>query len=182
MNKKELLQVIEKAAKDEVTRLDLSGKELTELPAEIGQLVNLQRLNLSGNQLTTLPPEIAQLAQKIEANIADIADEVKEFLGLFLKDNPLSISPEILKDNQHPTKITNYYFQLQNSKPLNEAKMLIVGQGGVGKTSLVQESGSFHTTQKSKKSDFLKKSDFSMVWILLLSCTSQSLNQRYLQR
>ena len=36
---------------------------------------------------------------------------------------------------------------------------------------LVQESGSFHTTQKSKKSDFLKKSDFSMVWILLLSCT-----------
>ena len=37
---------------------------------------------------------------------------------------------------------------------------------------IVQESGSFHTTQKSKKSDFLKKSDFSMVWILLLSCTS----------
>jgi len=36
---------------------------------------------------------------------------------------------------------------------------------------LVQESGSFHTTQKSKKSDFLKKSDFSMVWILPLSCT-----------
>jgi len=35
----------------------------------------------------------------------------------------------------------------------------------------VQESGSFHTTQKSKKSDFLKKSDFSMVWILPLSCT-----------
>ena len=39
------------------------------------------------------------------------------------------------------------------------------------KMTLVQESGSFHTTQKSKKSDFLKKSDFSMVWILLLSCT-----------
>jgi len=254
MNKKELLQVIEKAAKDEVTRLDLSGKELTELPAEIGQLVNLQRLNLSGNQLTTLPPEIGQLvnlqylnlssnklttlpaeiaqlvnlqdldlssnklttlpaeiaqrvnlqkldlssnklttlpaeiaqlvnlqglffegnklttlpaeiaqlvnlqklnlssnklttlpaeigqlAQKIEANIADIVDEVKEYLGLYLKENHLPIPPEILKDNQHPTKITNYYFQLlqKDKKPLNEAKMLIVGQGGVGKTSLV---------------------------------------------
>jgi len=42
---------------------------------------------------------------------------------------------------------------------------------------LVQESGSFHTTQKSKKSDFLKKSDFSMVWILLLSCTRVQVEQ-----
>jgi internalin A len=34
--------------------------------------------------------------------------------------------------------ILNYYFQLQKSqRPLNEAKVLLVGQGGVGKTSLV---------------------------------------------
>jgi len=55
------------------------------------------------------------------------------------------------------------------------AHSLLLSQEGyrLGKISeiLVQESGSFHTTQKSKKSDFLKKSDFSMVWILLLSCT-----------
>jgi len=37
---------------------------------------------------------------------------------------------------------------------------------------LVQEGESFRTTQKSKKSDFFKKSDFSVVWIFPPSCTS----------
>ncbi|MEE4358858.1 MAG: COR domain-containing protein [Desulfococcaceae bacterium] len=39
-----------------------------------------------------------------------------------------------------PQKILNYYFehQKQDKKPINEAKMLIVGQGAVGKTSLVR--------------------------------------------
>ena len=36
---------------------------------------------------------------------------------------------------------------------------------------LVQEGESFRTTQKSKKSDFFKKSDFSVVWIFPPSCT-----------
>ncbi|MCK5523442.1 MAG: leucine-rich repeat domain-containing protein [Thiomargarita sp.] len=115
----------------------LNGNQLTTLPPEIAQLVNLQGLYLHGNQLTALPPEIAQLAERIEANIASSEDN-KIYMGLFLKDNPLPIPPEILSDNLHPTRITNYYFQLQKDKiPLNEAKMLIVGQGGVGKTSLV---------------------------------------------
>jgi small GTP-binding protein len=118
-------------------RLSLRGNQLTALPQEIAQLVNLQKLNLKGNQLIALPQEIAQLAEKIEANIA--SEDNKKYMGLFLKDNPLQIPPEILEDNQHPTRITNYYFQLlqKDRKPLNEAKMLIVGQGGVGKTSLV---------------------------------------------
>ena len=37
--------------------------------------------------------------------------------------------------------------------------------------ALVQEGESFRTTQKSKKSDFFKKSDFSVVWIFPPSCT-----------
>ena len=39
------------------------------------------------------------------------------------------------------------------------------------KNMLVQEGESFRTTQKSKKSDFFKKSDFSVVWIFPPSCT-----------
>jgi len=42
---------------------------------------------------------------------------------------------------------------------------------------LVQEGESFRTTQKSKKSDFFKKSDFSVVWIFPPSCTSRSSNR-----
>nr|WP_235596146.1 leucine-rich repeat domain-containing protein [Leptospira weilii] len=45
----------------DVRQLDLTAKELTALPKEIGQLRNLQTLNLGSNRLTTIPEEIAQL-------------------------------------------------------------------------------------------------------------------------
>ena len=44
MKKKELLQIIEKAAKEGWEELRLSDQGLTELPPEIGQLTNLTRL------------------------------------------------------------------------------------------------------------------------------------------
>jgi Leucine-rich repeat (LRR) protein len=49
MTDEELLKVIEQAAKDEITSLNLSEKELTELPKEIGQLTNLTELFLDSN-------------------------------------------------------------------------------------------------------------------------------------
>ena len=42
-------------------RYDLSNRELTALPPEIGQLTSLRELALDGNQLTTLPRELADL-------------------------------------------------------------------------------------------------------------------------
>src|SRR3984893_10607188 len=44
-------------------RCDLSNRELTALPREIGQLTSLRQLALIGNQLTTLPSEIGQLTR-----------------------------------------------------------------------------------------------------------------------
>ena len=66
MNDTELLQIIEKAAIEEVTSLDLSGMGLTALPSEIGELGNLESLSLDYNQLQALPPEIGQLSNLTE--------------------------------------------------------------------------------------------------------------------
>ncbi|MEM8722286.1 MAG: leucine-rich repeat domain-containing protein, partial [Cyanobacteria bacterium P01_G01_bin.39] len=65
------LQLIEQAAREEATELDLAGMELTELPAEIGKLSKLTKLTLGkfdqenfqiiGNNLSSLPAEIGQL-------------------------------------------------------------------------------------------------------------------------
>ena len=63
-----------------------------------------------------------------------------------MRRNPLPISPEILgptDTSQDPgsiAEIFNYLRQLHSGdvRPLNEAKLLLVGQGSVGKTSLIK--------------------------------------------
>src|ERR1039458_3534530 len=54
---------IEAAGKSNASSLDLSGLGLTELPASIGQLTQLQQLNVSQNRLKSLPDAIGQLVQ-----------------------------------------------------------------------------------------------------------------------
>jgi len=105
-------------------RLAPSYNRLVSLPAEIGQLTNLQKLLLSNNQLTSLPSELEKLTQLGE---------------LDLIGNRLPIPPEILRQRP-PSIIINYFLKLQaeQKKPLNEAKVLLVGQGSVGKTSLMR--------------------------------------------
>jgi internalin A len=120
----------------QLQRLDLDNNQLTALPASLGQLIQLECLRLDNNQLTELPQELAQLS---------------ELTGLFLHGNPaLGLPPEFLGPDWEvvmdrnvkpgaPQSILDYYFRtrMEPTRRLNEAKMLIVGQGGVGKTSLV---------------------------------------------
>ena len=115
--------------------LNLQTNQLTSLPPEIGQLASLQELNLQNNQLTILPPELHQL---------------KKLTHLFLHMNPnLGLNDEALGptgvDVFHanqipklPQKILAIYFAQQTGgkKPLNEVKIILVGRGGAGKTSI----------------------------------------------
>lgn len=108
----------------DLTILDLHKNRLTQLPAEIGNLIKLRELNLSNNKLTKLPKEIGKLTNLV----------ILELTG-----NSLGIPPEILRKKDVPA-IINYYLQHQagQRKPLNEVKLLLVGQGSVGKTSLIK--------------------------------------------
>ncbi|BAY85851.1 Miro domain-containing protein [Calothrix parasitica NIES-267] len=105
--------------------LYLSSNQLSSLPAEIGQLINLQSLYLRSNQLSSLPAEIGQLTN---------------LQSLYLDGNPLeSPPPEIL--SQGTKAILNFYKQQleQETERLYEAKFLIIGEGGAGKTSLAKK-------------------------------------------
>jgi Leucine-rich repeat (LRR) protein/GTPase SAR1 family protein len=76
MESQDLLRLIDTAADEQWTELDLAGMNLTELPPEIGKLTQLEKLILGkrdnntrktiGNALTSLPPEIDRLVNLTE--------------------------------------------------------------------------------------------------------------------
>lgn len=71
MNRQELLAIIQQAKDEKWTTLDLSGKEIIELPQEIGQLTALQQLDLSHNQLESLPSDLGQLTALQKLHLMD---------------------------------------------------------------------------------------------------------------
>lgn len=120
-----------------LTVLSLTDNHLTALPPEIGHLSSLTWLYLTNNQLTALPPEIGHLSALTK---------------LFLHDNPgLNLPPEVLgptpreesprNPTANPSLILGYYFARQRgqSRPLNEVKVLVLGEVGVGKTTLIRQ-------------------------------------------
>ncbi len=127
--------------------LFLSDNDLAELPVDFTDLVNLEVLYLSGNRLESLPkgfPKLSRLTklQLFDNQLAKLPtgmEGMTHLQTLNLKNNPLPIPLEILEKTGEPNNIINYYNQHQQGekKPLNEAKVVLVGEGGVGKTSLV---------------------------------------------
>jgi len=127
-------------------QLFLNDNRLTHVPIEVRELGELTTLDLSNNQLTSLPEGLGA------------SGTLKE---LFLHRNPdLGIPPEVLGPpredckryggSQQPAKaaeILAYYDGLQKSgeatkiggapRPLNEAKIIVVGEPAVGKTELI---------------------------------------------
>ena len=81
--------------------LDLTYKNLTNLPTEIGKLVNLKKLYLNHNQLSSLPAEICKLVnlQYLFLNdnqLNSLPEEISKLVNLqvlHLEDNQLSSLP-----------------------------------------------------------------------------------------
>ena len=116
-----------------ITGSNLDDNQLTEFPAEIAQMLNLQELYLDSNQLTSIPKEITELNLEIKWE--------KDFWGsgINLYNNPLETPPvEIVKKGRDA--VIEYFKSLEEGElPLNEVKVLLVGDGGAGKTSLVKQ-------------------------------------------
>lgn len=136
--------------------LALSDNQLTILPNWLGLMKKLQELHLSGNRITTLPSWFGQLTE-LEAlylsnnQIKSLPEQLlslPKLKWLYLHKNPkLGLPDEILgptwdtvsnnRPAARPSDILAYYFKTRKSAaPLNEVKMLFVGRGEVGKSSI----------------------------------------------
>ncbi|XOF33563.1 MAG: COR domain-containing protein [Candidatus Electrothrix sp. YB6] len=130
-----------------LNHLNLAHNQLTSLPSEISQLINLTEFDLSCNRLNSLPKEIGLLTKLIylwlEYNQLTLLPvelaQLTSLTRLNLKSNRLTIPPlEII--GQGIDAIRLYLASLQQEeRPLNQVKLLLIGEGAAGKTSLVKQ-------------------------------------------
>jgi Leucine-rich repeat (LRR) protein len=127
LNNNKLRRIPEKISKlHSLRRFALEGNRITILPISLGDLVNLTDLTLgddngSGNNISDLPPSLSHL---------------EHLKVLTLKNNPLN--PELAEAYKQGIEAVKAYLRAKtDSIILNEAKLILVGEGEVGKTCLI---------------------------------------------
>ncbi len=131
---------------ENLTFLNLSFNQLEELPQDFTQLKNLIYLHVSSNQLRELPRKISRLKYLFYFDISSnqVSKLPKKIVHLEklkrfdIDGNPLAFPPvEIV--GQGLSAIKDYLKKMdQGGQTLYEGKLLILGQGGVGKTCLMK--------------------------------------------
>jgi internalin A len=131
-----------------LTEFILSGNKITAIPDAIANLANLTEFILAFNRIQEIPDGISKLNNLKSLNLAynqirqipQVIENLPKLEELELLGNPLPISPEIHRTGS-AKEIFNYLRQLRSGevRPLNEAKLILVGQGSVGKTSLIKK-------------------------------------------
>lgn len=154
MSKQKALLKIEEARLSLSSYLDLSDLDLIEIPSEISNLDRLEILNLCHNHLTKINSIYDLPNLKIVDFRGNELTEINEELvhqnlpikwkydyqnfGIYLEGNPIKNVPlEII--NQGNKVIASYLRAVKESRgtSINEIKVVLIGDGGVGKTSIV---------------------------------------------
>lgn len=105
--------------------LELTSNQLTKLPETIGNLQKLRKLKVTKNQLVTLPESIVKL---------------QNLSVLTITSNKLDLPVEITR-KRSPSAILEFLRQQkeEGTESIYEAKLLIIGEPGAGKTSLANK-------------------------------------------
>jgi internalin A len=129
----------------QLRELDLSYNQLTSVPQTIASLTQLKKLYLSYNQLTSVPEVIASLTQLRElyltnnqlTSVPEVVASLTQLTRLVLDENPLE--PELAAVYEQGIEAVFQFLRAkaQYSLVLNEAKLILIGEGEVGKSSLL---------------------------------------------
>ena len=120
--------------------LDLRNNKISTLPACFGEMKALKKCFLSFNQLTYLPSTIEHFEKTIEAF---------DLYGNPLNTLPPDIVPKL--GDIHPSEMPHLFAYLRDisegQQEYNRIKIMLVGDGNVGKTSL----GNCFAVQEARK-------------------------------
>jgi internalin A len=137
--------------------LYIDNNQLTTLSKPIVLLLQLQSLSLIDNKLTTLPKALQKLTQleRLYLHGNEALGLPVEVLGPRWQEH--TVTPA------KPAEILDYYFRTRNGgkSPLNEAKLILVGRGAVGKTSIVNQL-IYGTFTDEKKTEGIKITEWPL--------------------
>ncbi len=129
----------------QLSSLELSENQLTKLPESIGNLTQLSSLELSENQLTKLPEsignltdlEILSLNENALTDLPSSLGALTDYFSLNVFENPLN--PDLAAAYAEGTVAVLQFLRQRAIEEvvLHEAKLVLVGEGGVGKSSLL---------------------------------------------
>ena len=138
--------------------LDLKDNRIVDIGV-LRRLVNLQSFDLSSNQIEDIFPLLIHLREKKFLVTID-KDNGQTSAPINLSNNPISNPPvEILAKSNYTIIQFLEDLALQGSAKLYEAKLLIVGDGGAGKTSLARKMESFENEMPKEGEDRTKGID-----------------------
>lgn len=131
----------------ELEIVNLSGNHIEQIPLAVNKLGMLRALLLRNNRIGACPKTVTNLTNlaylDLSSNristVPQNLQNLRRLRYLDLSGNPLPLPPEILGRQTEPQSVIDYLSRLViNTRPLDEAKLLVVGEGSVGKTSLIK--------------------------------------------
>lgn len=114
-------------------RLNLRNNQIQDI-SHLASLTALTHLRLDSNEIQDLAP-LKELARTVCPFVMSDG-YVKN--GITITDNPLQRPPLEIARRGHQAIMAWFDAQRETQHPLNEVKVLLVGAGGAGKTSLVR--------------------------------------------
>lgn len=142
----EARKLIAETKKRRMSSIRLSALGLTTVPSELRQLGRLQLVFLDGNELTELPDWMADFTKLsalvlIDNRLTTLPDwlcDLPRLEALWVAGNPLVSPPPEIAANGTASILEFIAARRQSSSRQWTSKMLVVGEGGVGKTSTIK--------------------------------------------
>ncbi len=134
-----------------LTHLEASEIGIKNLPESIGKLTKLSSLDLSDNQLTTIPGEIQELTS---------------LKRLSLNNNAFKVGIEVygLPPHEQIQQILNWQRAEQEGtlQPINEAKVIFIGESNYGKTHIIEFLQQGKINRKIKTTHGIERSQITI--------------------